>query len=306
MAPPPIVPRFYLYGEPHRGVDGRFVHVESLDDRSRPSEWTIQPHAHAELNHIFHVRKGGGAMRAEHEQLPFAAPCLIVVPAGVVHGFSWEDESEGSVITASTTYLHHLEACDEEIAKLFRSPGVAPLDDGESAGFAVATDMLMSELGWSAPGHRAAVEAGLLGLLVRALRARGAEPEVRQRQRGNHAALVARLRERIEARFRLREPLSAYAEALHASETSLRTACTSVAGQPPMQILDQRAMLEAQRALLYSNLSVSQIANTLGFDDPAYFSRFFARHAGVSPRQFRDNNAFEDGAAKAADGSGAA
>lgn len=295
MASLSVVPRFYLYGEPHRLADGRFVHVESLDDRSRPSEWTIRPHAHAELNHIFHVRKGGGAMRAEHEQLPFAAPCLIVVPAGMVHGFSWEDESEGSVITTSTAYLHHLVTCDEEIAVLFRSAGVARLDARESAGFAAATDALMGELGWSAPGHRAAVESGLLGLLVRALRARGAEPEAPHRARGNQVELVARLRERVEARFRLREPMAAYAEALHSSETSLRSACTSVAGQSPMQILDQRAILEAQRALLYSNLSVSQIANSLGFDDAAYFSRFFARHAGLSPRRFRDRHAFGNG-----------
>src|SRR4051812_33679686 len=45
----PEIPQFYLYGEPHRTVDQSFLHVESLDDRSRPSEWRIERHAHAEL-----------------------------------------------------------------------------------------------------------------------------------------------------------------------------------------------------------------------------------------------------------------
>lgn len=34
----PAFPYFYLYGEPQRAVTEGFVHIESLDDRSRPSE----------------------------------------------------------------------------------------------------------------------------------------------------------------------------------------------------------------------------------------------------------------------------
>ena len=37
----------------------------------------------------------------------------------------------------------------------------------------------------------------------------------------------------------------------------------------------------------YSNMSVGQIASYLGFSDAAYFSRFFSREAGSSPRAFR-------------------
>ena len=52
-------------------------------------------------------------------------------------------------------------------------------------------------------------------------------------------------------------------------------------------MLDQRAMLEAQRLLLYTELSVTQVAYAIGFEDPAYFSRFFTRHAGRTPRSYR-------------------
>ncbi len=58
------VPSFYLYGEPQRSVAEGFVHVESLDDRSRPSEWTIRPHVHRDLHHIILIARGGGAMQA--------------------------------------------------------------------------------------------------------------------------------------------------------------------------------------------------------------------------------------------------
>ncbi len=49
-------------------------------------------------------------------------------------------------------------------------------------------------------------------------------------------------------------------------------------------------MLEAKRSLIYTTLPVSKIAFDLGFNDPAYFSRFFAARAGLSPAAFRRTN----------------
>ncbi len=284
------IPRFYLYGEPHRVADGNFVHVENLDDRSRPSEWTIRPHAHAELNHIFHIVEGGGGMVAEGSTMSFEAPCIILVPAGIVHGFSWTSESTGVVVTLSTDYLNRLHDCDPGLSGLFRASSVATLDKNESRNFAEGTSRLISEVSWAAPGHRAATQAALLDLLVKSLRVLGMAEDVHHSVPGHQAALVARFRERIEARFRLRESVSAYTDALHTSQTRLRAACAVIAQRSPMQILDQRCFVEAQRLLLYTNLSVREVANSVGFDDTAYFSRFFSRNAGMCPRTYRDRS----------------
>jgi AraC family transcriptional activator of pobA len=98
---------------------------------------------------------------------------------------------------------------------------------------------------------------------------------------------VARLRARIEKRYRARERVPTHAKALGVSTTALRTACARVAGIPPAAMLDQRALLEARRALLYSNRSVAEIGYYLGFRDPAYFSRWFHGQVGRSPRRYR-------------------
>ncbi|MEN2747333.1 helix-turn-helix domain-containing protein [Sphingomonas sp. T9W2] len=71
------------------------------------------------------------------------------------------------------------------------------------------------------------------------------------------------------------------------SESRFRVACTRVAGMSPAAMLDERAMLDAERALLYTHLSVAEVGYHAGFADPAYFTRFFTRHFGVSPRRFR-------------------
>lgn len=280
------VPSFYLYGEPQRGVAEGFVHVESLDDRSRPSEWTIRPHVHRDLNHIILIAEGGGAMQAEAAQVRFDAPCLLLIPAGIVHGFDWHRESRGHVATIAEPYLRHLTARDADLAPLFVQARAVPIpSDDRAKAEAVILDMAR-ELGWAGPGQRAAVEAAWLSLMVLALR-NASLLAVPSHGSARQAALVARLRERIEEHFRAREPVSSLARALGASPTALRQACARVAGSSPAQMLDDRALLEARRLLLYSEMSVAQIAYAVGFDDPAYFSRFFARHVGQPPTAFR-------------------
>lgn len=285
--PTSAVPTFYLYGEPHRSAVEGFVHIEAIDDRSRPSEWTIRPHAHAELAQLFLVAGGGGAMLAEDRSLAFTAPCLLLVPAGVVHGFDWEADSHGHVVTAAESFVAEIARVDASLAQLFRAPAIVPLAPDQTARATASVDELGRELGWAAPGHRAATGAALLSLMVVALRS-AAMPVADADAYSRDARTVARFRERVERRFRLREPIEVHAASLGVSPTSLRAACDRVAGAPPVAILDQRALLEAKRQLLYTRLSIAEIAWSVGFGDAAYFSRFFSRHVGRSPRAYRE------------------
>jgi AraC family transcriptional activator of pobA len=225
-------------------------------------------------------------MQAEAAHVSFNAPCLLLVPAGIVHGFSWHSDSSGHVVTIADSYMRHLIARDGDLAPLFARPHAIPLPLSERDIAQAAISRMAQELGWAGPGQRAAVESALLMLIVLALR-HAALAQADQPGTARQAALVARLRERIDKRFRQREPVSVHARALGTSLTALRQACARVAGSSPAQILDDRALLEARRLLLYSQLSVTDIAYATGFEDPAYFSRFFARHIGQPPSAYR-------------------
>jgi AraC family transcriptional activator of pobA len=284
------VPSFYLYGEPHRAVAEGFIHVEALDDRSRPSEWTIRAHAHADLVQLFVIHAGGGTMQADERVLAFVAPAVLLVPAGVVHGFAWESESAGTVVTLAQSFLAALIERYPELAPIFARPGALGPGPEAMAAMLAHTTTLQRELDWSAKTHHAGVDAALLALLVVTLRSLAPCADDARSPRGQQAALVARYRERIGARFRQRERVAIHAAALGTSESNLRTACARIAGRSPAAMLDERALIEAKRALLYTNLSVAEIGYSLGFSDPAYFTRFFTRHARRSPRQFRDGS----------------
>lgn len=280
------IPTFYLYGEPQQDVAEGFVHVENLDDRSRPSEWTIRSHKHSNINHIILISEGGGTMQADGVAYHFEAPALLLVPAGMVHAFQWHSESRGWVVSLADTYVADLAQRDADIAPLFRKAATIALQAEDRSEIECSIALLSIELGWSGPGRHSAIESAILSVMVRSLR-RAHLDEATGQNPSRHVEIVARLRERIELRFRLREPVQIHAQAIGVSQTALRVACAEIGGTSPAAMLDARAVLEARRLLLYTKLSVNEIAWSVGFEDPAYFSRFFTRHAGCPPSIYR-------------------
>jgi len=291
--PQVAIPRFFLYGEPPRDADERFVHVETIADRSRVHDWRIQPHAHRDLHQLLIILSGGGQMEAESQRELFRAPALLIVPAGVVHGFSFAQDTEGYVVTLADTLLRDVARDERSFRSLFANPDCASLeaDPVHLQEFVDTLPKLRRELVWTAPASAAAATARLITILVSAVRAVHQPAEVVSAAGNARAALVARLREQIEIHLRSGFSVSQYAQALNVTAARLRAACLEVTGKTPTRVLEERLVLEAKRNLTYTNMTVAQIAYYLGFTDPAYFSRFFSKLSSESPAAFRRRTA---------------
>ncbi|WP_427023616.1 helix-turn-helix domain-containing protein [Aureimonas ureilytica] len=283
--PTTVVPRFFLYGEPPRAPEDRFLHMEEIDDRARPAAWRILPHAHADLHQVLMARSGGGVIEAEGETLAFAAPAALLVPAGTVHGFRFEAGTAGKVLTLSEPLFRLIVRSDPALGPLFEA--VRRLSAIDGAALRARLDALADELAGGATARRGALVAHVTLVLVALARAREGEPTPLQTQPGQHAEIVARFREAVEESFHTQAELDTYCRRLGITMGRLRLACRAVADTTPGRIVADRLMLEARRALVYSDRPVCDIAYALGFTDPAYFARAFARDVGQSPTSFR-------------------
>ena len=78
-----------------------------------------------------------------------------------------------------------------------------------------------------------------------------------------------------------------YANRLGVSPKSITKHFQKVGAQTPSDYIKNRIILEAKRQLIYSDHSVKQIAYDLGFNDSAYFTRFFTKAIEKSPLQFK-------------------
>jgi AraC family transcriptional regulator, transcriptional activator of pobA len=92
----------------------------------------------------------------------------------------------------------------------------------------------------------------------------------------------------VEANFKTEHSVSFYAQQLYKSPKTLSNLFAIYDHKTPSQVIQERILIEAKRLLSYTGKPVKEIAYELGFEDLAYFSTFFKKHAKASPVDFRN------------------
>lgn len=95
----------------------------------------------------------------------------------------------------------------------------------------------------------------------------------------------------VDEHFRTKKQVQDYADILYKSPKTLSNIFSICNLPSPLRIIHERVEVEAKRLLLYSNKSVKEITDILGFEDQATFSRFFKKMTGLSAIQFRHEQA---------------
>lgn len=93
----------------------------------------------------------------------------------------------------------------------------------------------------------------------------------------------------VEEHFREKHKVADYADLLNKSPKTLSNLFSKFNNKTPLQVINDRIILEAKKLLLLSTKSSKEIAYSLGFSEASHFSRFFKNHAGISPIHFKKN-----------------
>jgi AraC family transcriptional activator of pobA len=283
------VPLFDLYGDPQREPEPNFMHVERVVERARVHDWTIADHRHPRFSQVLLVLSGGGTARLDGEATAIRPPWLCWVPEGLVHGFAFAPASNGYVLTIASDLLDRRLAGEAMRALgLGRERALAlslPRSGEVVGGLRHAFRAIHVEAGFAGPAARAAVLAHLDLILVGL--ARVGRPSAPDSTLGRAADAWRAFRREVELRYREHPSVPDLAAAIGVSADYLHDLTLRMSGLTPKSIVHQRLLLEAKRSLIYTGMTAGEIAFDLGFKDPAYFARFFARRAGCSATAYR-------------------
>ena len=275
---------YYLYGDRERDVGQDSLNIEELRQRSSQHDWIIRPHFHPNHIQLMLFTSGGAETRIENIVLEPRAGTLVVHPVGTVHEIRYLPGTEGMTITVAVPYVESLLREETELSQALLVPQVHELGSSYENVAAAFTEILGEfrnrEQGWST-----AIKGRFQSLLVQLHRLQRQMAQPVQVRRDLQLALG--LRDLIEVNFRQKKHMTFYARKLAISPQRLNAACKSALGCPASQVLHDRIMVEARRLLTYTELTVAEVGHDLGFDDSAYFNRFFAKRAGQSPGAWR-------------------
>ena len=269
---------FNLFGESTDLPD--VVHCETIEARSVLHDWEFRPHRHARLHQFLVIERGGGRGTFEGARVDLADRCLVNVPTGAVHAWAFHPGTQGWVVTVASELLDQWLAEGEGLRPLLARP--AQLAANAEIVAMIRALFASFEGRDFARAHVLRAQVALLaGLVARAIAAQG--PAATAAETG----LQRRFEALIEAHFTEHLPVAAYAARLAVTPTHLSRVMRAATGRPASAAIAERLIREARRNLAYSNLTISQIAYALGYNDPAHFSRVFSRATGQSPRAFR-------------------
>lgn len=287
------VPRFALYGNTDDSPAwAEMVNLERIPERSGTYNWSIKPHVHEGLMQVLYVVSGsaGGEALIEGRRWPITPPCLIIIPSGTVHGFHFRDDIDGPVITAAQRPLESLVAAiAPQLLAHIRTPRVIAVDpEGPwTSALLPLFDALGREAQHPFAGQVAASMALMAALFVQFARiseSAAAPSDPRSRKAGQ----IEQFRQLVNDQFRHQRSVDHYACQIGVTAGHLGRLCREALGLSPLDVINARIVHEAQRELVYSSLSIKQVAAEVGYDDEAYFGRFFKKHTGQRPTEFRE------------------
>jgi AraC family transcriptional activator of pobA len=264
------------------------LEVIEIELASIEAEEVRDPHRHV-YHELIWVREGNGRHLIDGEPVEFGPLTLTLIAKGQVHQFQQAEHVRAVVARFEDDWLTG--GMTEEIGRRSLFSGTActsmrpPADEAER--FDALLELLRVEV--DRPPNRESAELRrhlLAAALLWAQRWREAQLE----EGGATSADVGlhkRFAEALERDFADHHDAGHYAAELGVTTGTLSRTLTKLTGRTTKQLILDRVMLEAVRLLRFSDLSVKQIADRLGFSDQFAFSKAFKRQRGAAPVDFR-------------------
>lgn len=99
--------------------------------------------------------------------------------------------------------------------------------------------------------------------------------------------LVINFTNLVQKQFRYQRNVQLYANTLCITPKYLTETVKEITGKTAGEIIDDFVLQEAKLLLDNPTLSIAEIANDLHFSDQSFFGKFFKRHTGFSPKEYR-------------------
>lgn len=249
-------------------------------------------HKHS-FYHLVLFTSGQGKHILDFETYPIKEGVIYFMRPNQAHKWIFEGEVDGYVINFSNTFFDRF-SMGSSILDVFpffsilSSNQVLELDDSSFIEAKKLFEDILSEIHKKEDQIQTPIMiiAYLLQLFVTANRSIENQP-ISSNVNNYNAVLLKRYLELIEENFRSMRLPKDYASMLYITSNHLNFICQEQLKTSAGELIRRRILLESQRLLVNFELSVSAIALDLNFFDTSYFVKFFKKHTGATPENFR-------------------
>lgn len=267
----------------------QYFYLSNLLEHLQKHLFIQKPHKHNFYILVFFTQ-GSGTHTIDFQDYPVAANTVFFLTPGQVHSWQLSDTTDGYILFFTSGYY----LLGYSLQKLYsfpfyhspsRSPYLA-LKKEELSPLLQSLALMKAE-----DAHQHLLKHDLLRdyldiILIQLTRLYYSYIPQQNLSVGTFPQLQS-LELVIDRYFKEHQPITFYADKLHLTPKQLNEYSKKGYGKTTTELIQDRIILEAKRLLVHSALTVAQVAAELGYFDNAYFFRFFKKHTGQTPEQFR-------------------
>ena len=243
-------------------------------------DWHSVPHTHNHLE-LFYIVGGKGQFLIQDQLYPVNANNLVIINPNVTH-------TEVSLNAQPLEYIVLGIEGIELAAGESTNGQFNILDHYESVEISGCIRNILREMEQKNTGYEDVCQAYMEILIIRLMRNIAlAVPTESQTFSGNRQC--ASVKRYIDLHFKESLTLDQLAEDAHMNKYYLSHAFKREYGTSPINYMITRRIEESKYLLAETDLSMSQIAQLLGFSSLSYFSQVFRRTQAATPMEYRQN-----------------
>jgi AraC family transcriptional activator of pobA len=275
-----------LYGDLTTRQSSEYIFLELIATRSQTFDWVIQPHIHTHLYQVFIVERGEVTFQEATKTHQVAAPCLFCVPPTQLHGLAYTPDVEGYILTISDSVIEDTFQPIVSIFKTFEKIQILNNFDDTLPFDSILglIKALESEL-FSEQSERDLMLRTYLTQFFVKLHRMAKHDELAKSD--SRTLAYFRHFQKLIRDWPATKSIADFAAELNITAVHLTRICRTVSGKSPLELVHQNLIGEAQKYLLHTSYSVSEISYLLKFEYPNYFARFFKKRVGVVPNEYR-------------------
>lgn len=259
-------------------------------------EKVTSPHTQ-DFYQIIWYKSGCGVHMVDFHTYEVFENAIFFIAKNQVHSFSCEKEGEGFVINFDESFLVQKDDDVDFFLKcnLFNNPYQNP-SCCVGSGWEYKLDEYIRQMQVEISEKKSYGKEELLRLYLKAflIQVQRRKHQLEELESGvnpfpvdEKRNLLVQFINAVDENFTDGLTVSQYADLLYISPRTLSNLTLQLLQKRPVQVIQERIILEAKRLLLHSELTVKEIADRIGFDDPAYFVRYFKKHTRLTPTSFR-------------------
>tara|TARA_R110002096_G_scaffold317919_1_gene512288 strand:- start:1233 stop:2111 length:879 start_codon:yes stop_codon:yes gene_type:complete len=266
------------------------ITIESLSKRNSEATHNSEKAHQVAFNMIVYYTAGESKHLVDFVWHDVKPHTIVHISKGQIHAFQFHDDLKGFILLFTDDYLRKQinSLPKNEIERLFNSHLFSPIIQvPEDSNVEKYIRLFNEEYTNSKENYNQENTYSALHSIIFSKLERLKQYQTMHVKKSDKLIVFLNFKSLLETHFSKSRNADFYAEKLNITYKHLNTICKDVISLTAKQFIDEFIVLEAKRLLINSEIKSTQLAYSLGFEEPTNFVKYFKKHTGLTPNNFK-------------------